>query len=69
MGYFEVEPHGAVDAGHPDGMRLGREIGLDMGTAERHRAFYLIDRSVPVGFQQGFDHNVDRAIMVRRFLE
>jgi hypothetical protein len=69
MGYFEVEPHGVVDAGHPDGMRLGREIGLDVGTAERHRAFYLIDRSVPVGFQQGFDHNVDRAIMVRRFLE
>lgn len=69
LGYFEVEPHGGIDAGHPDGMRIGRELGLDQGTAERHRAFYMIDRSVPVAFQPGFDHNVDRAVMIRRVLE
>ena len=70
LGYFEVEsnPTG-VDVAHRDGLRLGRELGSDTGVVKRHRAFYIIDRSVPVAFEPGENHNVDRAIMLRRFIE
>jgi hypothetical protein len=60
VGYFEVDPLTG---------QLGRELGSDSGSVERHRAFYVIDRSIPVGFQPGFNHNVDRAIRLRRFIE
>jgi hypothetical protein len=70
VGYFELERNpGGVDAGHPDGYRLGQEIGADTGEVRRHRAFYIIDRSIPVAFQPGENHNVDRCILVRRFIE
>ena len=45
------------------------ELGSDTGEIERHRAFYIIDRSIPVGFERGFNHNVDRAILLKRFIE
>ena len=54
---------------HPDGFRLGKELGSDAGTVKRHRAFYIIDRSIPVAFEPGENHNVDRAVLLRRFIE
>ncbi len=79
LGYFEVEPNvpdslpagtpAVVDRAHPDGFRLGSELGTDSGTVKRHRAFYIIDRSVPVAFEPGENHNVDNAILLRRFIE
>jgi hypothetical protein len=74
VGYFEVEPNlvkGVMvwDALHPDGRRVAQEIGLDTGEVERHRAFYLVDRSIPVAFEPGENHNVDRCILVRRYVE
>jgi hypothetical protein len=70
VGYFEVTPNPkGVDAGHPDGYRLGREMGLDTGEVERHRAFYIFDRSLPVGFQRGQDLNAEKAILVKRYIE
>jgi hypothetical protein len=69
VGYFEVTPWGSVDDGHPDGMQLGREVGLDSGDIKRHRAFYMIDRSLPVGFVRGQDLNAEKAIITRRFIE
>jgi hypothetical protein len=70
LGYFEVEsnPTG-VDVAHKDGLQLGKELGSDTGVVKRHRAFYIIDRSVPVAFEPGENHNVDRAILLRRFIE
>ena len=32
-------------------------------------AFYIIDRTLPVGFQRGQDLNTDKAILVNRFIE
>jgi hypothetical protein len=58
IGYFEVDSQG-----------LGMEIGAETGEVKRHRAFYMIDRSIPVGFEPGENHNVDRAILVRRYIE
>lgn len=59
IGYFEVDSSGA----------LGQELHADTGEIKRHRAFYMIDRTIPVGFEPGENHNVDRAILVRRYIE
>ena len=76
VGYFEVSP--AVNTGmsaaqfakiYPDGFQLGQELGSDTGDVTRHRSFYMIDRSIPVGFQRGEDLNAEDAILLRRFIE
>ncbi len=68
VGYFEVEPTTA-DASHPDGLRVAMELGSDTGEVRRHRAFYMIDRTIPVAFQPGENHNVDECVLLRRFIE
>ncbi len=74
VGYFEVEPSPAAGTPegltvHPDGYQLGKELGSDEGLVHRHRAFYMIDRSIPVAYEPGENHNVDRAVLLRRFIE
>ena len=79
VGYFEVTPwlgtnpgpnsSVVIDVGHPDGYQLGQELGADTGEIERHRGFYMIDRSIPVGFQRGVDNNVNNAVILKRFIE
>jgi len=80
VGYFEVKPKrkntlagetvdGIPDAAHPDGYELGQEMGSDTGEIVRHRAFYMIDRTIPVGFQRGQDLNVEKAIILKRYIE
>ena len=59
LGYFEVDSN----------TKLGAEIGSDTGEVKRHRAFYIIDRSIPVAFEPGENHNVDRCILLRRYIE
>lgn len=70
VGYFEVTPwpSGANDA-HRDGYQLGREVGIDTGEVRRHRAFYMIDRTIPVAFERGQDYNVENTILLKRFIE
>lgn len=70
VGYFEVTPVAAPDTTRwPDGYQLGQELGSDTGEIQRHRAFYIFDRTIPVGFQRGQDLNVEKAILVKRFIE
>ena len=72
VGYFEVEAYeNATPSGYvpPDGYLLGQELGSDTGEIQRHRMFMMVDRSIPVAFQPGQDHNVDRAVLLRRFIE
>ncbi|MEZ6118968.1 MAG: hypothetical protein R3C28_20695 [Pirellulaceae bacterium] len=80
VGYFEVMPWNAndplntaaiptPDLAHPDGYQLGRELGSETGQINRDRAFYIIDRSIPVGFEKGQNHNVDQTILLERFIE
>lgn len=77
VGYFEVEevPNWAPVTGNdqksawPDGYRLGQEVGLDSGEVQRHRAFFIIDRSVPVGYMPGEKLNSDQCILLKRFIE
>lgn len=75
VGYFQVQPVSALGlaAGptqvYPDGYTLCDELGSDTGNITRHRAFYIFDRTIPVGFERGQNHNVDRAILLRRYIE
>jgi hypothetical protein len=77
VGYFEVAPvanyTSIKDAGgnlvYPDGWTLGQELGSDTGKIERHRAFYIFDRSIPVGYVRGRDVNPDKGLLLRRFIE
>jgi hypothetical protein len=65
VGYFEVDASGSIilaDQG-------GRELGSETGEVKRHRAFFIFDRSIPVAFEPGRNHNVDRAVMIRRRLD
>ncbi len=62
VGYFEVD-----QTMNPP--RLGAEIGSQTGEVKRHRAFYIFDRSIPVAFEPGENHNVDKAVLVRRMIE
>ncbi|MHB8861704.1 MAG: hypothetical protein ACYC6N_04810 [Pirellulaceae bacterium] len=74
MGYFEVEasPDAHTQIGlqtHPDGFRLSKELGSDVGTVKRHRAFFIVDRTKAAAFEPGENHNVDRTVLLRRFIE
>ncbi len=68
VGYFQVTPIAASTV-YPDGYQLGAEVGSDTGEIKRHRAFYIIDRTIPVGFQRGEDLNSENAILLRRVIE
>ncbi len=48
---------------------LEQEFGADKGQTHRYKAFYVIDRSIPVGFQTGENHNIEKTILLRRFLK
>ncbi|QDU31246.1 hypothetical protein ETAA8_63990 [Anatilimnocola aggregata] len=68
VGYFEVE-EATIGAAHPDGFMLGQELGMDTGDIQRHRAFYLLDRSIPVGFIPGLKLNADNCVLLRRQID
>ncbi len=68
LGRFRVSEIPA-SVGNPDGYQLGAELGSDQGEIRRHRAFFLIDRSRPVGFVPGERLNADRCVIIRRILE
>ncbi|HIF31477.1 MAG TPA: hypothetical protein EYQ75_07375 [Planctomycetaceae bacterium] len=68
LGYFEVTPRFA-NANYPDGYQLGQELGADDGSIERPRYFYIIDRSIPVGYAPGKDQNVRKTIQLSRRID
>jgi hypothetical protein len=48
---------------------LRESIADDPDSIKLHRAFYIFDRSIPVGFEPGKDHNVWDAVLLRRIIE
>ena len=64
-GFFEASADGTLS------MTSGsiKEYGSDSGDAKRGRAFYLVDRSIPVAFEPGKNHNVDRSVLIKSFIE
>ncbi len=56
VGLFEYDP---IDG-------FGREYVNPSGEEQRERSFYIIDRTVPVGFIPGEDLNTQKTILLRR---
>jgi len=48
---------------------LRESVADDPDSIKLHRAFYIFDRSIPVGFEPGKDHNVWDAVLLRRIIE
>ncbi len=61
VGFFEVDP--------VTGQPVNIEVGADDGTTKRYRGFFLVDRSIPVAFEPGRDHNVDRAVLSHTIMD
>jgi hypothetical protein len=36
---------------------------------KRNRGFYIFDRSIPVAYERGKDHNVRDAVLLRRIIQ
>jgi hypothetical protein len=45
------------------------DTGSEVSPVRRNRGFYIFDRSIPVAYEQGRDHNVRDAILLRRVIE
>lgn len=63
IGFFKIEKNEALES-----TALGAEYGLDSGDVVRHKAFFIIDRSIPVGYRPGVRLNSDDATLHRRFI-
>jgi hypothetical protein len=48
---------------------LRESVAQDPDSVRYHRAFYIVDRSIPVGFEEGRDLNVWDCVRVRRIIE
>ena len=59
LGYFEFDPITGI----------GREYGEDEGKVQRHKGFYIFDRSIPAAYQEGQDLNTGNCILLRRIIE
>jgi hypothetical protein len=44
-------------------------VANDPDSIKLHRAFYIFDRSIPVAFEPGKDHNVWDAVLLRRMIQ
>ena len=66
VGKFEVDENGDLLT-TPGG--AGVELGADEGKNKRSRGFYLIDRSIPVGFEPGVNHNVEDIILAETIMD
>ena len=70
VGFFRALPaEEGVSVAHPDGYTLGMEVGSDIGQVKRQRSFYIVDRSIPVAFESGKNHNVEATVLLRSRLE
>ena len=71
IGYFEIKNVEAEDSsGNIIRMNLlDNEIEDENGQSTRNRGFFIFDRSIPVAFEPGRNHNVEKAIRVSSYIE
>ena len=43
--------------------------GAEITPVQRNRGFFIIDRTIPVAYEQGQDNNVRDTILLRRIIE
>jgi hypothetical protein len=48
---------------------IRESVAGDPDSVRYRRAFYVVDRSIPVGFEDGVDHNVWDCVRLRRIIE
>ncbi|MEK6269375.1 MAG: hypothetical protein N2B57_01330, partial [Planctomycetales bacterium] len=65
LGVFETKD-GKLPRDDDNNFDLREAGGSDK---ERHRAFYIIDRSIPVGYENGQSHNTENVFRVQRYIE
>ena len=61
LGFFEVDAKNTNS--------LGAEYNEDIGTAQRSKGLFIIDRSIPVGFMPGNDLNARDTVVFERFYQ
>ncbi len=66
VGRFEVDEAGNLLV---DAAGNGIELGSDTGKIRRNRGFFIVDRSIPVAFEPGNNHNIERAVRVSTIIE
>lgn len=54
---------------YPEGVTLSQEVGAETGDTQRLRGFYILDRSIPAGFEPGKNVNVENVIRLKRKIE
>ncbi|MDB4652620.1 hypothetical protein OAE44_00735 [bacterium] len=59
VGYFEVDQSGLI----------GAEMGADTGNVKRERGFFMFDRSIPMAFEPGKNHNIENGVLVETIIE
>ena len=70
VGYFEVDENDDLLTNGGGGTGpLGVECGRDSGGAVRNRGFYIFDRSIPVAYEPGKNHNIENGILVQTIIE
>lgn len=67
--YYQWYSDAEFQQAFPDGYRFGKELGMDDANVERHRAFYIFDRTIPMGFQRGEKLNTDNGVLLRRIIQ
>jgi hypothetical protein len=63
VGFFTIEPHPT----RTNDTALGAEYGLDTGSNVRFKSFFILDRSIPVGFRPGTPLNSRDAVLLEHF--
>ena len=70
IGRFEVGDDDELLVVNPGTVNeRGVELGEQTGEIKRHRGYFMIDRSIPVGFEPGENHNVDKMILAETIIE
>ena len=63
VGYFQWQDD------DNDGIKDFPEELIEVTPRNRNRGFYIFDRSIPVAYERGEDHNVHDAILLRRIIQ
>ena len=68
VGYFEVRSFDA-DTNSVRLNFIANEVTDVSGAPIRNRGFFIFDRSIPVAFEPGRNHNIDKAIRISSYIE
>ena len=71
VGYFQWDPitNDFQPPTDPSFSSTPPEFGEEDGTVQRSRGFFIFDRSIPMAYEPGEDHNVDRGILLQSLIE